>query len=268
MIGMGRSNIGYCGIGADGRPVTDYRAWNPCGFGCSRRCGDCWALAMSHRFGTGSCDDCRQFRLHYHPERLDQPARHKRPSVILVNFTCDTFDPWRPLPQIIEMMAAAAAAPQHTYVWLTHDASRMAAYLMACPDIPDNHYWGITVRRQGEMLSMDWLARVRAKLWLSIEPIEGDIDLMTPVEAAIAPNMRCDAGRLAGVIVGHSNRRGAPGTETLEHADSIARQCECLGVPVFVKQLWIGGTLSHAPDRLGVPAPRNLPWSAPRERKR
>ena len=39
---MGKSNIGYRGIGADGRPVDWYYSWNPFGFGCSCGCDGCW----------------------------------------------------------------------------------------------------------------------------------------------------------------------------------------------------------------------------------
>ena len=42
-----------------------------------------------------------------------------------------------------------------------------------------------------------------------------------------------------GVIVGHDNRRNAPGTDTLDHVRDVVQQCVRAGVPVFVKQLWM-----------------------------
>ena len=52
MRGMGKSNIGYRGIGADGRPVDWYYSFNPGGFGCSRLCDGCWSHAMPFK---GKC---------------------------------------------------------------------------------------------------------------------------------------------------------------------------------------------------------------------
>lgn len=44
---MGKSTIGYCGTGADGKPSTEYFSWNSCGFGGSRGCDGYWARAMN-----------------------------------------------------------------------------------------------------------------------------------------------------------------------------------------------------------------------------
>lgn len=75
---------------------------------------------------------------------------------------------------------------------------------------------------------------------------------------------------IGGLIVGHDNRRGAPGTETLDHIRSVAQQCKAAGLPVFIKQLWrnLRGMstflrASHPDEYALFPADlklRELPW--------
>ena len=91
---MGKQ-MGWSKIRYTNDKVPKYRTWNPGGFGCSGCSlkGDgCWAEGMSKRLGKTACKACRDFVPHLHPERLSQPAETKTPGVVLVNFTCDTFD--------------------------------------------------------------------------------------------------------------------------------------------------------------------------------
>jgi hypothetical protein len=43
------------------------------------------ARAMLKRF-NGGCDDCKNFKVHFHPERLAEIDRIKKPSIIGLNF--------------------------------------------------------------------------------------------------------------------------------------------------------------------------------------
>jgi protein gp37 len=141
---MPKSNIGYRGLGADGKPVEWYYGWNPGGFGCSGGCDGCWSKAMTARFQnrpteTAVCEQCRRFEVHLHPERLGLPAATKKPGVVLVNFTCDTFDPSRAELEVRQIGKAALAAPWHNYVWLTRNAVRLRQ-LRTCPFGPDGNH--------------------------------------------------------------------------------------------------------------------------------
>lgn len=58
---MNLSNIGYKGVGSDGKAMGWYYGWNPGGFGCSKNCDGCWSKAMARRInGTGRpfCKAC------------------------------------------------------------------------------------------------------------------------------------------------------------------------------------------------------------------
>jgi len=229
MKGMAKSKIGYTGIGADGRPVDWYYGWNPGGFGCSGGCDGCWSKRMSAR---SKCPDCAAFKVHMHPERLGQPEATRKPGVVLVNFTCDTFDGARPRRDVLMMLANAATNRGHVYVWLTKNAERMASEVMSgkiAESGPD--YWGLTIRNQADADAKlrDVLA-INGRLWLSLEPLWGPMD----IQLVLGTNCH-----IQGVIVGHDNRRGAPGTDTLAHVRSVVKQCQAAGVAVYVKQIWM-----------------------------
>ena len=252
-------------IGYTNEQVPWHYGWNPGGYGCSNNCPRCWARRQGRRM-KGRCDDCAEFRVHSHPERLCEPANTKKPGVVLCNFTCDTFDRQRPDEQIGAVLGAADCAPQHTYVWLTQQAGRVAAFLagrLLVREYPQNWYLGLTLRTQAEA-DEKWpvFSQIPGNLWISYEPAWSGIELRKwvggPGNDGLSDDPQghcwrcgCEWGDddhecpegfqngLCGVICGHDNRKGAPGTDTLDHIRSVVRQCEAAGVNVFVKQIWI-----------------------------
>ncbi|HUT60581.1 MAG TPA: DUF5131 family protein [Phycisphaerae bacterium] len=237
-----RSRIGYNGTGADGRPVERYYGWNPGGFGCSMKCDGCWALALGRRLGK--CPKCKRGEVHLHRERLCQPANTKRPGVVLVNFTCDTFDEGRPDADVQAILDATVE--KHTNVFLTKNPSRMKCFALT-GEWEDEHYLGCTIRNQADAdEKMAHILSIPGKKWLSLEPLWN--------RAIIAPWLcltkdgtnwarRADMPGtfyppIEGVLIGHDNRPGAPGTDTLAHIRSCVEQCKAAGVNWWVKQIW------------------------------
>ena len=90
----------------------------------------------------------------------------------------------------------------------------------------------------------------RHKLWLSAEPLLGPIKLKGPI---------CD--RLKWVAVGCESGPGRRPCK-MEWIEDIVDQCVALDIPVFVKQLDIGGVcqrdITKFPERLQI---RQVPWS-------
>ena len=263
---MNPTKIGYVGTGADGRPVLPQhvRTWSPGGFGCSNGCDGCYARKLTKRFGPAVCPDCRAFEVHLHPERLGAPARAKTPYIVLVNFFADTFDLMRPEDDVRRTIEAAKAAPQHTYVWLSKRQGIMAGHL-EIHQPPDNWYCGLTVRCEDDLHRPDGrnpFFEIPGNLWISYEPaiarvawefILGGVD-----------DQPC------GIIIGHDNRKGAPGTETLDHIADCVQACKAAGIRWFVKQIYLDGVFLRAskpeeyaqfPTSLSMYA--RLPWSAP-----
>ena len=250
MATLHRSNIGYV-RGGDERPY----GWNPGGFGCSNGCEECWARSMGKRFGaTYGCDDCAHFRVHLHKERLCQPAETKAAGDVLVNFTCDTFDKDRRWQETLDIVNAAHRAPQHRYILLTKQPGKMGQLVSEWRrehpedwqgDAPRSWYWGLTIRDQADADQKLWnFLAVPGKKWISYEPAWGG--------ANFDPKGLCGEIRqyawedLCGIILGHDNRKGAPGTDTLEHIRSTIEQCKAAGVNWWVKQVWLDGKLLHA----------------------
>lgn len=75
------------------------------------------------------------------------------------------------------------------------------------------------------------------------------------------------ASLIRGVLIGHDNRRNAPGTQTLDHVRSVVEQCREAGVNCYCKKLWIGGRYTeNVADFPPDLRERRLPWSMPTER--
>ncbi len=212
-------------------------AWNPAP-GCTNGCPGCWARAMAKRFDYG-CEKCRTFKPHLHPERLDDPAKRKKPTTILVNFMGDLCcgRDWAARARLISL--AARQASWHHYVWLSQDPERMEI-LASAHSWPTNWRLGVTIRTQADW-NERWKCldpwRTRQWWWLSMEPL-----IESPYLSPSALHS------VTGVIIGHDNRRGAPGTDTLGPARQIIDVCLVKGAKVYVKQLWIDGKLCHDPE--------------------
>jgi len=142
---------------------------------------------------------------------------------------------------------------------------------------------GVTARDQyGLYRALRAINRARnacmhVPFWLSLEPLQSAVNFNLPCNPSCPATPKVnwlerhqdlqDGGHhhivpyISGVIVGHDNRKGAPGTETLEHIRSVVQQCTAAGVPCYTKQLWIDGKLRHEPEHFPVDLrTRQLPW--------
>jgi protein gp37 len=263
--------------------VPAHYAWNPGGFGCSKGCRYCWAKEFASR-GMSQCDKCKAFEVHLHEERLDWPMRRKKPAVILVNFTCDTFDRARSVEDILEILHACAIAPWHNYVFLTKEPQRMHLCGVEWGKVwPENWWMGGTVtddRSMNEYANGSFWAT--GKHWISMEPIAGGrIDL----------HLGLLRHKLKGVIIGQDSRKprliparvernaagkiykglsmpahrvGWPGQGDLEAVGFVVEQLERWKIPIYVKQLWIDGELRTDPKYFPrYLRRRDIPWALP-----
>lgn len=256
---MGRSKINY-----RNDEVPAYYAWNPGGCGCSGGCDGCWARAGSARMGN-HCPKCKAFDVHLHEERLRLPACTSPGGVVLVNFTCDTFDMKRPLADRVKILRAAFEAKHHNYVFLTKNGIRMALDFETTAYDP--FWWlGLSIcnQRQADTNLPALLQIPRYRLWLSIEPLWERINMDCVYPVGESDDDGHPLSNLAGVIVGHDKRPDAPGSGTLDHVRCVVDQCRQANVPVFVKQLHIDGKLRHTPEHFPEDLrQRDLPWSMP-----
>ena len=236
-----------------GIPYLDFTC-NPGGFGCSAGCPTCWARALAPRIGKNvGCPDCAAFRVHFHPERLGDFAKRKKPAVIGVQFTGELFDDARSSDEIDTILAVIEQSPQHEYVFLTQEAKRMAREIGP----GQTNWWtGVTVHNQWQLECWLYYMIGCDNVWLSVEPMQAPIDLMS--KACEFPTRT-----LAGVIIGCDNSMKGPQCST-SWVRSLVGQCSELGVPAYVKQLRDGvtGRLLTKPDDFPPDLRvRQLPWT-------
>jgi protein gp37 len=237
--------------------------------GCSpvsAACKHCWSAASAHirqhqknekiramyenlttlHFGIPSFNG----KVRIVREALEIPKRTRKPTVFAV--WDDLFHEAISLEFIISAMKMMRAEERHTFIVLTkrpwrvdYDTRDIGAFI-----IPDNVYIGTTLEsdsvyedRMGPLLNVD------GKKVLSMEPLLG------PVSFHLS-SLR----QISSVIIGAESGRNARPTD-LKWVRDIIWQCDNAGVPVFVKQLQIGGKLStdmtEWPEDLRR---RELPW--------
>lgn len=248
------------------------KAWNPV-VGCkpcSPACENCYAAAWAKRFG-------QSFEPHL-TGKIDPP----RSGIVFCGNMTDLFGGWSwPLYELrgsclIKMsndLIARACGKTHNeaiYLWLT---KRVSAMLDAMHRAFDNHeyrktrryyhYFGFTAENQ-----YWWDMRIGEadfpegiKWWVSCEPLLGPIDLWLHAKTVLADGRIAKNNKPSWVVVGCEsgpNRRPCK----IEWVESIVDQCRSAGVPVFVKQLDIGGKCEHDIDKFPAHLRiRQVPWA-------
>jgi protein gp37 len=208
------------------------RTWNPL-TGCTKvspGCDHCYAKTMHERFnGPGSFDTVT-----LHPERLKQPLRWRKPSLVFVNSMSDPFHRDVPDEYIAYMFAVMGQADRHTFQVLTKRPARMRA-LLSRPDffprVKNDRPWPLPNVWLGVSVEDQKWADIRipalrgtpaAVRFLSCEPLLGPIEL---------DGLRA----IDWVIVGGESGRGARPMHQ-EWANMIREQCAAAGVPFLFKQ--------------------------------
>ena len=98
--------------------------WSPT-TGCSPvsvGCENCWAASYHRRWR-------KPFAPTFHPEKLDEPLRLRKPAVIGVSFMGDLFNDGIPDEFIAAALGVMAAADRHTFIVLTKRPERMRSVL-------------------------------------------------------------------------------------------------------------------------------------------
>ena len=231
------------------------KPWNPI-VGCrkcSPACDNCYAAAMMRRFGAAD----------FSPHATGKSNPPRKGVVFCGNMT-DLWGDWVPLPEAY--VVRTSQCKKGVYLYLTKRFDRMCKGMRNIPaDIYEyylsNHYFGFTAENQewyekrlklrevSDFCWPDW-----ANLWVSCEPLLGPIDLGLMFAGEVVKPKYC------WVVVGAES--GPKRRECkIEWIESIVDQCLSAGVPVFVKQLDIGGRcerdITKFPEDLRI---RQVPW--------
>jgi protein gp37 len=116
--------------------------WNPV-TGCLHRCGDfCYAKRQANRlkgrFGYPAEDP---FRPTFHPKRIGEPLKVKKPSKIFADSMSDLFGDWVSYDWINAVLNTVDEAYWHTFQFLTQNPKRYLEF-----EFPKNAWLGYTSR--------------------------------------------------------------------------------------------------------------------------
>lgn len=199
---------------------TDY-TWNPV-TGCKKNCSYCYAAAMSKRFH-------KSFEPAFHPDRLDEPMKLKKPSKIFVCSMADLFGEWVDWRWIEKILAIVKACHQHTFQFLTKNPERYCFF-----EFPLNAWIGATATKHQEWITAYQalsLAKASVK-FISCEPLLKRID---PWTITWRPDWL-----IIGACTGKEAKQPDP-----EWVKLLERSCN--GVPIFHKDNLIGGYRKEFP---------------------
>ncbi|MDW8299794.1 MAG: DUF5131 family protein [Anaerolineae bacterium] len=175
---------------ASGIEWTDY-TWNPVG-GCKHACrwqmpdgswAKCYAETIAERFTSAYPHG---FAHHYwHPNRLAEPLKLKKPAKIFLDSMSDLMGYWVKDEQVRQVLDVCQRAHWHTFQLLTKNAPRLLNF-----DFPPNVWVGVSAppsemfgkrlsRAQQERMvgrQLEVLAQLRVLVrWMSIEPLSFNI---------------------------------------------------------------------------------------------
>lgn len=135
------------------RMFAGLQTWNPY-FGCNYHCykDGCWAYRkMSHRLGKKlKCQDCYDFKPHFHAERL---TRIPRAPKIFVVAHGDLFGSWVPSGIIHMILEVCRQTPKQLWFFETKNPRRYLEFLQFFPEntmlsttIETNRVYPVTIR--------------------------------------------------------------------------------------------------------------------------
>ena len=222
------------------------KTYNPI-IGCQKispACQNCYAKAWADRFNVS-----------FEPHASSKKNPPKKGICFCGNVT-DLFGDWVSSPASI-IKSAINWRSDATYLWLTKRVQNMCDALPEVEGLTTfQHYFGFTAEDQ------EWydkrMSIVReafpywAKLWISVEPMLGPIDMGLHKSQALPKwvVVGCESG---------ANRRPC----RIEWIESIVNQCREVSVPVFVKQICLSSgkftnKIEEFPKHLQI---RQVPWT-------
>lgn len=236
------------------------KCWNPV-IGCkpvSEGCRNCYAKRIAERFGL-----VKNFNEELHYTKTKPP----KSGVVFVGDMCDVFEERHKVSDIRWWLGMLNDVDCVNLV-LTKRPERMKKVVSEYSELSDADwiFYGMTAENQKELIRrvVPFSEAIWDKTsWLSAEPLLGPLDLMATAQIENEHNegYGCEIIKAFDwVVVGAESgpyRRPC----NLEWVESVVEQCQSAGVPVFVKQLDIGGKLikdiEKFPEHLRI---RQVPW--------
>ena len=233
---MSKSKIEWCD-----------RTWNPV-IGCtpiSPGCANCYAKRMAERFaGPWGLDPKDPFAVKYHPERINDPLRWRKPSKIFVCSMSDLFHEEVHGAWMFDVMLTISQAPEHTFLVLTKRADRMKTFMDAYyshgHELLLNLWLGVTAedQEQADKRIPILLQIPAAKRFVSVEPMLGPVDLTGYHHFEHPDNEGYGAAMISGLDWVICGGESGPDARPMhpEWARGLRDQCQAAGTPFLFKQ--------------------------------
>jgi len=216
--------------------LTD-KTWNVI-TGCSpvsEACQNCYAKRMSNRLrGRYGYPSDEPFRVTFHPDKLDQPIKWKKPRKIFVCSMGDLFHDDVKTEWLLDIWEIAKSCPQHTFQWLTKRPLNMQRFFET-QNLPifDNLWIGVTAENQkcwDERVPI--LMKIPAAIrFVSVEPMLGPISTDPVVDWIICG---CESGPKARPT-------------NISWFRNLRDRCIKSNTPFFLKQIKVGNDIIHTP---------------------
>jgi protein gp37 len=148
---------------------TDF-TWNPV-VGCDHGCWYCYAKKMCLRFPKIFPNG---FKPTFHPQRLDEPWKYRKPSKIFVCSISDLFAKWTPDEWRDQVLLSIVGCPvKHIFQLLTKNPERIPLDRK----FPENVWIGTTVTNEGDdCRNIEAIKKLRAAVkFVSFEPLLGKL---------------------------------------------------------------------------------------------
>jgi len=150
--------IGWC----------DY-TWTPI-TGCAR---DCWYCYVKRIKGYNRTPQ-------FHPDRLQEPVKLKKPAKIFICSTADIFGAWVMDTWIKQVLDIIKFCPQHQFLLLTKNPERISNFPEALHQ--SNLWLGVTIEQQQYLPRLKTLQVLAhqynlPRLFISFEPLFSRIDI-------------------------------------------------------------------------------------------
>ena len=211
--------------------------WNPI-TGCtpiSEGCANCYARRMAQRLkGRFGYPEDEPFRVTFHPDRLYQPLKWRKPRHIFVCSMGDLFHGGVRLDWQGAIWKTIRKATWHTFLILTKRENNMQFFFETCMKPPPNVWLGITAENQqtADKRIPILLQIPAAKRFVSIEPMLGPVNLCE--DLSYPPFL--GIGLIDWVIAGCESGSGRRPAK-IEWFRDLKNRCVQAGVPFFLKQM-------------------------------
>lgn len=213
---------------------------NPLGWGCygpggtpkkPAVCPGCYAERWAKKSPWCSCEQCRQFVPHWHPEALDKPLHWKKHRSIFWQDMGDLWHPEVPMPLRLQVLKTTNQLSKHTHIFLTKHPEEYLnpnSFFM----LQVNAFYGVTVRTQEEadrlIPELLKFATLGFKVFISYEPALGPINFSLPACQFVGlPAISCI---IAGGMTGPDAKPAHP-----DWFRTVRDQCQTSGVSFFFK---------------------------------